>query len=73
MSIEDKGSTSTLPRGEYSTKPAQYKPSTESDTSTTTRTPTETVRVVAVSERVTISYDAGEAATRRMIRKLNER
>jgi hypothetical protein len=73
MSIEAKGSTSTLPRGDYSTTPAQYRPSPVPDTTTTARTPTETVRVVAVSERVTVSYDAGEAATRRMIRKLNER
>ncbi len=73
MSIEEKGSTSTLPRGDYSTTPAQYMPATTLDTTTTPRPPTETVRVVAVAERVTINYDAGEAATRRMIRKLNER
>jgi|JI10StandDraft_1071094.scaffolds.fasta_scaffold104566_2 hypothetical protein len=73
MRIDNKGSTSTLPRGGYSTTPAQYTPSTISTTTTTPRTPTETVRIVAVSERVTLSYDAGEAATRRMIRKLNER
>lgn len=73
MSIEEKGSTSTLPRGGYSTTSAQYNPSTAPDTTTRLRTPTEIVRIVAVSERVTISYNAGEAATRRMIRKLNER
>lgn len=73
MPIEDKGSTSTLPRGGYSTTHAQYTPSATSSTTTTPRLPTETVRIVAVNERVVLSYDAGEAATRRMIRKLNER
>jgi hypothetical protein len=73
MSINDKGSTSTLPRGEYSTTPARYTPTSVADTSAVPRTPIETVRVTAVAERVTVSYDASEYATRRMIRKLNER
>ncbi len=73
MSIEEKGSSTTLPRGDYSTTPAKYTPTSVADTSAQPRAQTDTVRVVAVSQRVTVSYDAGEYATRRMIRKLNER
>jgi hypothetical protein len=73
MSIDEKGSTSTLPRGEYSTTPARYTPTSVADTSAVPGVPTETVRFAAVTDRVTVSYNASEYATRRMIRKLNER
>ena len=73
MSSDDKDSSGALPSGQYSTEAGQYSPPERpSQTGAAASVPADAVRVVAVGNQVTVSYDAREQATRRMIRRINE-
>lgn len=72
MSNENRNSTTSLPRVEYSAITGQYTPSGAPDSRALVSAPEESVRLVAVAARVTVNYDPGAHAIRRMIRKLNE-
>jgi hypothetical protein len=73
MGKEDSTSTASVPAGEYSTNKAESPPAKAPASRSAARAPTDAVRVVAVADRVTVSFDAREHATRLMIRRLNEK
>jgi hypothetical protein len=72
MSSDTKPSAAAVPSGTYSTAAEHYSANVATTTSDAASAPADAVRVVAVAERITVTYDSHEQATRRMIRRINE-
>jgi hypothetical protein len=73
MTGDERGSSSALPQGDYtSSTPGYYRSVGQTETRDTVATQGETVRLVASGERAIITYDPRERARRRLIRYLNE-
>lgn len=72
MNDDNDRSNTPLPSGTYSTESSQYVASSRSSSTDVATPPADAVRVFARKDNVTITYDARELATQRMIRRINE-